>query len=142
MSDARGLGAWNAITDQTGIDELLTLFGNFHDACIREIHVVTGTYVQENLSMTVNSKTTLHMLVQRQSRQLSAIELRAEELVALRLEIPPPDHENIIYSALLFIRDGTIYWIPNGWLDSEPPEDGTWIAARKLSWREASVGSG
>lgn len=42
----------------------MSLCGHFHDACVREIHIATGHYVDETLSMTVDWNTTLHMLVQ------------------------------------------------------------------------------
>ena len=41
---------------------LMRLFGNFHDGCIRELHVATGDYVHQDLSMTVDWRTTVHVL--------------------------------------------------------------------------------
>ena len=124
--------------DQPDVDELMRIFGNFHDACIREVHIETGHYVFENFSMSVDWRTTVHVLVQRQSRTLCAIEMKFEELVSLRLDAPPRDHENIIYSACLSILDNVFWWVPNGDDPSKPPIDGTWVAARQLHWRDAS----
>ena len=42
---------WNEIKTQSDADELMDQFGGFHDACIREGHFWTGTYVSEDLSM-------------------------------------------------------------------------------------------
>ena len=64
------------------------LFGNFHDSCVREVHVVTGHFVEEDLTMRVDWRTTIHMLIQRQFRNPCAIELRFEEVVGLRM-VPP-----------------------------------------------------
>jgi len=116
----------------------MRLFGGFHDACIREVHVETGHYVPEDLRMTVDWQSTVHVLVQRQSCQFSAIEMRFEELLSLGLHAPPEGHENIIYDASIFILDSVFYWVPNADGTSQPPTDGTCVAARQLYWRDAS----
>ena len=67
------------------------LFGNFHDSCVREVHVVTGHFVEEDLTMRVDWRTTIHMLIQRQFRNPCAIELRFEEVVGLRMVPPQPE---------------------------------------------------
>jgi hypothetical protein len=130
--------AWQALQDQTQVTELMSLFGNFHDACLREMHVVTGHHVHENLSMTVDWRTTVHMLIQRQYRRLSAIELRFEEVVGLRLSPPPPGCENIIRNAAFFVQDGIFYWADNSTWTPESSSENTWVAARKVYWRDAS----
>ena len=116
----------------------MSFFGNFHDSCVREIHAVTGHYVDDSLSMTVDWRTTVHMLIQRQYRRFSAIELRFEEVIALRLSAPPPDCENIINDAAFFIRDGIIYWADDGTWTPESSGEHTWVAAGKVYWRDAS----
>src|SRR5450755_4089960 len=45
---------WHALESQLQVKEFMALFGNFHDACVREMHAVTGHYVAESLSMTVD----------------------------------------------------------------------------------------
>ena len=90
------------------IERLMSLFGNFHDACLREMHVVTGHYVNPNLSMHVDWRTTVHMLVQRQTAELSAIELRFEEVVGLQIYPPPPNCESIIFDAAFLFRDRVV----------------------------------
>lgn len=118
----------------------MDFFGNFHDACVREIHAATGHYVAENLSMTVDWRTTVHMLVQRQHRNPSAIELRFTELVGLKVSPPSPNYEAIIFSAAFFLRDGILYWAENAsWSpESADRDQWTWIAARHGWWRDAS----
>jgi hypothetical protein len=116
----------------------MSLFGNFHDACVREIHAVTGHYVDEGLSMTVAWRTTVHMLVQRQNRRLSAIELRFEEVVGLRLSAPLPDYVNFIVNATFLIQDGIFYWADRTDWTPDSTSDDTWVAARKVYWRDAS----
>lgn len=115
-------------------------FGSFHDACIREIHVATGHYVEENLSMRVDWRTTVLMLFQRQFRDPSAIELRFEEVVGLHVSPPPPNYDAIIFHAAFFVRDEVYYWAEDGdWQPERTDHRGTtWVSARKVYWREAS----
>jgi hypothetical protein len=70
--------AWQELGAPNQIAALMDTFGDFHDACVREMHVVTGHYVAQNLSMSVDWRTTVHMLIQRQFPNPSAIELRFE----------------------------------------------------------------
>ena len=118
---------------------MIGLLGNFHDSCVREVHVATGHFVEEDLSMRVDWRTTIHMLIQRQFRNPCAIELRFEEVVGLRMVPPEPDSEAIIFHATFFVRDGVYYWAEDGKWTPESTDDGrTWVAARRVYWRDAS----
>lgn|SRR5579872_3766266 len=138
MSTADAPHGWQALQSQTQVEDLVSLFGNFHDACVREMHAATGHYVDERLSMTVDWRTTVHMLIQRQYRPFSAVELRFEEVIGLRFSAPSPDYENIIYDAAFFIQDGIFYWANDGTWTPESSSESTWVAARKVYWRDAS----
>ena len=91
MNTADVSRSWQDLSTPAEIEKLMSLFGHFHDGCVREIHVVTGHYVNRDLSMYVDWKTAVHMLVQRQFADPSAIELRFEEVVGLRVCPPPAD---------------------------------------------------
>jgi hypothetical protein len=130
--------SWQALQNPSQLAELMHLFGNFHDSCVREIHAVTGHYVHENLSMTANWRTTVHMLIQRQYRPLSAIELRFEELVGMRLAAPSRGCENTIINASFFIRDDIVYWADTSSWGPESSSESTWVAAREVYWRDVS----
>ncbi len=144
MNTADAPLGWQALQTQTQLEELMSLFGNFHDSCVREMHAVTGHYVDESLYMTVEWRTTVHVLIQRQYRRLSAIHLRIEEVVGLRLSAPPPDYENIILGAAFFVQNGVFYWADNAAWTPESSGETTWVAARKVYWRDASdwIGAG
>ncbi len=143
---------WQALSTPESVEQLLVLVGHFHDSCIREMHVVTGEYVQADLSMSVDGRTTVHVLIQRQLAGPSAIELRFEEVVGLRVAPPHPGYASILFSAACFLREGVCYWADAGdWTPDHPdavplasadPSLGlgqaTWIAARKAWWRDAS----
>lgn len=133
---------WIPLTTQVELDALLLRFGNFHDGCIREAHIWTETYVMEDLKMHPpgHLDTRIRLLVQRQWRDPSAIELLFEEVTTFHLVPPPENYMDIILDATLILEGDTIYWANwDPWHPSAPNRDqGTWIGARKLSWRDAS----
>ncbi len=130
---------WTELDSETRIAELMSVFGNFHDSCIREIHVATGNFAASDLSIEVDWRTTIHMLVQRQTRNPSAIELRLEEIVGLHLYPPEPDCESIIKGAVCLLKDGIFYWADDvHWHPESQEPSGTWVAARRAWWRDAS----
>jgi hypothetical protein len=90
--------------------------------------------------MSVDWRTTVHMLVQRQVRPFSAVELRFEEVVGLNVSPPPPDYEAIIFQAAFRLLNGIFYWAESAdWNPDVPKSDCvTWIAARRAWWRDAS----
>ena len=131
---------WNRIATQADAEALLEQFGSFHDGCLREAHVWTGHWVAENLSMAVDPSTSARLLIQRQFRPLSAIELLFERITRFNLAPAPENYENIIFNAALFVRDGLVYWADNGgWRpDSAQRDEYTWIAAQQAKWRDVS----
>ena len=131
---------WNVIATQSDADALLTQFGHFHDGCLREAHVWTGHWVDENLSMAVDPSTSVRFLVQRQFRPLSAIELLFEGVARFNLAPAPANYDSVIYEARLTVRDSLVYWADTG--EWEPESDNrdshTWVAASTAKWRDAS----
>ena len=131
---------WKPIATQADAQALLEQVGGFHDGCLREAHVWTGHWVADDLSMAVDPTTCVRLLIQRQFRPLSAIELLFEHVTRFNL-VPAPEHyENIIREAALFVRGGIVYWADSGhWQPDHPArDDQTWIAARAAKWRDAS----
>lgn len=133
--------SWREVRDSNDVDNVMYLFGRFHDSCIREIHVATGHAVGEDLSMQCDWRTTVHLLVQRpEQRILSAIELKFEKVVELRLSPPPPDHVSVISECFFTFQDGICYWSDDERfkIGSREPNDYSWVAARRVWWRDAS----
>lgn len=133
--------SWTVVANRSDVDALLTAFGSFHDACLRECHVWTGHWVGDDLAMAINTEwdTRAMLLVQRQARPVSAVELFFEEVRHFHLAPSPPNYASEIFSALLLIRDDGIYWADrDDWSPDEPyAVDCTWIHAGKLRWRDA-----
>ena len=71
---------WYEVSKDSDIDELMGLFGHFHDGCVREVHVAAGHFVGEDLSMTVDWHTTVHLLVQRQIRRFPPLNYGSRRL--------------------------------------------------------------
>ena len=103
---------WNPINSQADIERLLTLFGGFHDGCLRGAHVWTEHYVNSDLSMkcTGDLDTRIRLLIQRQFKEPSAIELLFEQVITFHLQTSAENYDSIIFDATM-LKDGDIfYW--------------------------------
>jgi hypothetical protein len=132
---------WQEIRTQNDADALMEAFGDFHDSCTREAHLWTGHWVNPDLSMSFGHlDTRIRFLIQRQFNSPSAIELLFEGVTRFNLVPAPEDCDSIILSATLLVRDRIIYWSPeSGWSADKPNRDEfTWVAARRLLWREVN----
>ena len=128
------MGEWKAIRGQEDCENLLDLFGGFQDGCVRELHAWTGHYVDQEFSMACDPTFNLRMLVQRQWRDPSAIELVFGEVESIKWFPAKPDSDDTILNAWLFVTEGVLVW------SLAPPEEfeeWTHVASRKL-WVERS----
>lgn len=133
---------WKDIKLQADADTLLSIFGHFHDGCIRELHMWTEHWVNEDLSMeySVDLDTKIRILVQRQFENPSAIELLFEEVERFNLMPMQKNYDSIIYGAILLVKEDAIYWSPEeDWSpESSDRDECTWIKAHRLKWREVN----
>jgi hypothetical protein len=131
--------SWKEIKSQSDADHLMDLFGGFHDACLREAHLWTDHWVGPTLSMSCpgHLDNRLRLLVQRQFKDPSAIELLFEELTRFNLVPSPENYDAVIFEATLLVKDENIYWsCRDNWKPDSPTRDsGTWVSARRLCWR-------
>ncbi len=133
---------WTEVTDSDDVEVLLSTFGGFHDSCIKELHMWTGHFVDPDLSMRTSGDLdcNVRILCQRQWENPSAVELWFEEVTELHVSPSPLNYDSIILEATLEVNNGSIYWADDG--DWSPGGDGnekvTWIASRKLRWRDVS----
>ena len=132
--------AWNEIKTQADADALMEVFGAFHDSCIREAHLWTDHWVSPELSMSCpgHLDSRIRFLIQRQAKNVSAIELFFERVTRFNLLPSPENFDSIIFGATLLVQDGIVYWsLEGGWKpDRENRDDFTWVSARDLRWRE------
>ena len=55
---------WNEITDENSLKEFMERVSFFHDSCIKEMHYLSGAYVNENLDMyPVNDRRILRVII-------------------------------------------------------------------------------
>jgi hypothetical protein len=94
---------WIPLSSAGAIADLLTRFGGFHDACLREVALATETYVDERRAMACpgNLDTSALLYFQRQSEDFPAIELRCTGVTQFRLRPTPDNCDSIIV-------DGTV----------------------------------
>jgi hypothetical protein len=84
--------------------------------------------------------TRVRLLIQRQFKAPSAIELLFEQVITFHLQPSPENYDSIIFGAAMLCRDGTFYWADDAdWSPESAARDKTtWIAAKQVSWRDAA----
>jgi hypothetical protein len=84
--------------------------------------------------------TRVRLLIQRQWNTPSAVELLFEQVTTFHLQPSPYNYDSLILDATMFLEGDTYYWADVGtWLPTANDRDkATWIAAKKVSWRDAS----
>src|SRR5690349_14591430 len=129
---------WHEVQHESDLTALMERFGEFHDGCLREVHIWTGTYVSDELRMScpADLDVKIRMLFQRQYRDPSAIELRFEQVTGFHLAPSPENYDSIIFDATLKLReDGTFLWSDCPNLEEVDPNV-TWVTGRALWWRD------
>lgn len=126
---------WNIIRNQKDVDEFMESVFGFHDSCIKECKYISGAYVKDNLSMfPINSMRTLRIIIQRQFKENSMIEMK---FYGLKKLIMAPADENytceILDSELVF-KDGLIWWTDGSVENDEVPKTFL-VCAAGLQWR-------
>ena len=129
---------WKEINTDKDIQCLMSAVDNFHDSCVKEIKYISGAYVNSDMSMyPINDCRLLNVVIQRQSKDLSMIELEFEGLKFIKLFPIADTYTCEITDATLFFKDGYIYWCDHDIYAEGDAKDfeGTMICALKLRWR-------
>ncbi len=130
---------WNTIESQEQLAQFLYMLADFHDSCIKEMHYLSGAYVQENRAMhPVNDQRVLRMIIQRQFWEHSVIELEFRGLRRLSL-IPATEYYTCeILDATMILSDDGIFWCDCGGLSPEDIDgySGVAICADSVRWRD------
>lgn len=133
---------WNKINDSKDIENFMDLFGGFHDSCLKELYMSTGTFVNEDLSMSmsVNLDTCVRILFQRQDREPSAIELLFKGVTHFHIQPRAEDQDSVIYGAKLLLEEGQFYWAEDEEWQIDHPflHSVSWISAKEIYWRDVS----
>ena len=129
---------WNEISNEKDLYSFMDNMYGFHDSCLKEIKYISGAYVDEELSMfPVNSQRILNVIIQRQFRHPSVIEMQFVGLKYLKLFPCDDDYTCEILDATMILKEDCVYWCDCGGLSEEDIESytGTVICASKVRWR-------
>jgi hypothetical protein len=144
---------WREINTSEDIRDLMTYYGGFHDACIKDIRYTSGARVDNNGAMGFGeSKDRQVDIVFQRQRNPSAIELRFIGMRAMCIAGWQGNYSCEIYDCYLTIHndlmpnsnDNLIIWADNSLFNpvdlfeidmlTEPRT--SFIVADKLRWRE------
>lgn len=129
---------WKIIRTNDDILQFMEKVCYFHDSCIKEISYLSGAYVSDNLAMfPLNNRRVLRVVMQRQYKMDSMIEMEFHGLKSLKLFPLDESYTCEILDSTMIIKDGNIYWCDCGDLSESDFDDytGTLICASKLQWR-------
>jgi hypothetical protein len=131
---------WNEINSNEDLSNFLDMLHGFHDSCLKELKYISGSYVNENLSMyPINDQRTLNIVIQRQFKDPSVIELEFSGLIYLKMFPNDENYTSEIFDATMILKDDCIFWCDCGGLSEADLETykGTTICASKVRWRAA-----
>lgn len=137
---------WNEIVDKDDLNSFMSLFGGFHDSCLKEIKYISGAYVNNDLSMhPFNKDRSLKVIFQRQYENPSVIEMEFIGLLKMNLFLEDADFYTCeITSATMILCEDRIFWCDCGGLSANDLESykGTLICSTAIKWREADEYTG
>lgn len=138
---------WHEINNENDLKSFMDMLYGFHDSCLKELKYISGAYVNEDLSMyPVNDRRILRVLIQRQYKGPSVIEMEFIGLKYIRMYPAGEDYTCEILDVTMILKDDCVYWCDCGGLSENDIENykGTAICASKVRWREADeyIGAG
>ena len=108
---------WNEIKSQEDIDLFMKQVLSFHDSCIRETHYISGTYIDKDGAMVMNTKPFMYIKFDTQ---------RSSNFTWFEFELGGIDNFSIkinlnstldIYSATFFKKNDWFYWYSDEYAD-------------------------
>jgi len=143
---------WHDVKNQSDVDYLMEIYGGFHDACIIELRYVSGTDVDENLSIIFggSSDSKLFVTFKRQWKPVK-IELLFEGMRQMHIAGWQENYSCEILDCYLALHndlkkgrdDNLIVWADNAGFNpkenygrnilAEPST--TYIISEKLKWQ-------
>lgn len=128
---------WNELNTTKEIKDFMIEVNYFHDSCIKEVKYTSGAYVDKELYMQpVNSLRVLSIIIQRQFKENSMIELEFRGLKFFDLYPVGEEYTCEISNSSLFVKDGYIYWCDDDFSSAnERRYEKTVVCASNLRWR-------
>lgn len=125
---------WTEIKEQSDIDKVMELYGNFHDSCLRDVYISTREFIDEERAMHFSNKLTALLLFQSQFTQNTVLELKFEDIECFNFYPVENDGYSIIFDATLIAKNGLFYWADfAGWEIGN--NKAIWISGKRLFWR-------
>ncbi len=123
------LDRFNEVKTTEDMEKFLSVVGGFHDGVLKEIHALNSAFVHENLSMAYSFKYDMRLLVQRQWKNPSAVEIILGNVIEVKLEEP-----DCIWSSSGKVVSCNADGISEITLDL----DNSYFTCRRMFWRDAS----
>lgn len=80
------MGLWNTVSTLEELEAFLNHVGHFHDGVLKEVHWVNQDFVNEALCLLPEQLATARLLVQRQWKDPSAVEIVLKRVWSLKLD--------------------------------------------------------
>lgn len=137
MEAGDNMQEWTEIRDEDSLKEFMERVLFFHDSCIKEMHYLSGAYVNEDLEMhPVNDCRILKVIIQRQYEEDSMIEMEFQGLKYLKLFPANERYTCEILDSTIILKEDCIIWSDcEDKIDLEDGDTGTLVCASNLRWR-------
>lgn len=129
---------WNEVVNNSDLTDFMEMVGYFHDSCIKEMRYLSGAYVTEQFAMhPINDCRVLWVVIQRQSKSFSMIEMEFRGLKYLKLLPIGEGYTCELLDATMIMNNEGIHWCDCGGVTEANLENynGTVICSEKFRWR-------
>ncbi len=130
------MDGWQQVTTLDDLERFIDLVGGFHDGILKEIHWVNNDYVDEALHMHPYKLANARMLVQRQWKPLSSVEMFLENIWNCSMST----------EGFIFGSEAAVVMSPDTVGKPRPllvlNMDGSMFAFERMWWRDATDGLG
>lgn len=125
---------WRFIETQENANAFMEEVCGFHDSIIKEIHYISGAFVNIDKSMMpIEDKRSV--LIQVQSQQCRNFEMAFQGVTALNLRPAADNYTGDIFDAAIIVQDESIFFSDSFMEHVNLIYEGTWITAYSLKWR-------
>ncbi|MEB2464283.1 hypothetical protein [Listeria monocytogenes] len=122
---------WKKLETQVDIDEFMQIVNDFHDSCINGLTYSSGTYVDADYSMVMDTNPVVNLLIQRQSESMTNIELCLRGVTKFHIN-NDLDATLDILGARFIKHEDRFYWYSN---ENVEDETTTNFVCEEIAWR-------
>ncbi|MBC2102590.1 hypothetical protein HCB11_09810 [Listeria marthii] len=125
---------WKKLETQVDIDEFMQIVNGFHDSCINGLTYSSGTYVDADYSMVMDTNPVVNLLIQRQSESMTNIELCLRGVTKFHVNNDLDATLDILGAHFIKYED-SFYWYSN---ENVEDETTTNFVCEEIAWRSIS----